>query len=277
MYKDTANDDYEEESDEDRKELEESDTEDTKKAPKGKYDVVCQRTNKDGLYQPPCSELKILPELPFGAIIVGKSGSGKSQMMIHMLTSEHLLKDTFDFTYLWTGTKADESMIKALNLPKDCIKNDFEEEDVKKIMDKMEQTVEKQGFENSPSVLFVFDDFLNKPKFMKSPTMTKLATANRHLNITYILLSQYYKKLAPVIRTNVAYIAFFPASLAEVIKLSEENCPSNTSHKDMIKLVQHATKEPYQFLGINNRCCSDTRLRKGFDKIISLGSKNEYK
>jgi hypothetical protein len=178
---------------------------------------------------------------------------------------------------MFTGTKADESMIKALNIPKDCIKNDFEEEDVKKIMDKMELSVEKRGFENSPSVLFIFDDFLNKPKFMKSPTMTKLSTANRHLNITYILLSQYYKKLSPVIRTNASYIAFFPSSLSEVIKLSEENAPSNTSLKDMIKLVQYATKDNFSFLSINNRCCSDKRLRKGFDKIISFSSKNDYK
>ena len=137
-------------------------------------------------------------------------------------------------------------------------------------MDKMEKTVEKNGFENTPSLCFIFDDFLNKPKFMKSATMIKLATANRHLNISYILLSQYYKKLSPVIRQNVAYIAFFPASLSEVIKLSEEQCPANTSHKDMIKLVQYATSEPYQFLGINNRCSCDKRLRKGFEKILTL-------
>ena len=236
--------DYEEE-------VEEADTSPTED---DKYKVVCQPTNKDELYQPPCSELQVLPELPFGMAIIGRSGSGKSQMMIHMMTNKHLLEGVFDYTYLWTGTKADEQMIDALNLPKDCIKNNFEEEDVKKIMDKMEMTVEKQGFRNTPSVCFIFDDFLNKPKFMKSSTMIKLASANRHLNISYILLSQYYKKLTPVIRTNVAYIAFFPASLSEVIKLAEEQCPSNTSHKDMVKLIQYATNKPYQFLGINSRC-----------------------
>jgi hypothetical protein len=236
----------------------------------GKYDVICQQTNKDELYQPPCSELEILPKLPFGMAIVGKSGSGKTQMMIHMMTSEHLLKGVFDFTYLFTGIKADEEMIKALNLPKDCIKNNFEEEDVKKITDKLEKTVEKQGFKNTPSVCMIFDDFLNKPKFMKSDTMVKLATGHRHMNISYILLSQYYKKLTPVIRTNVAYIAFFPASLSEVIKLSEEQCPANTSHKDMVKIVQYATAKPYQFLGINSRCSCDKRLRRGFENVLNL-------
>lgn len=238
--------------------------------PSDKYKVRCQPSNKDELFQPVCSEKDILPKLPFGMAVIGKSGSGKTQMMIHMMTNQYLLKDVFDFVYLWTGTKADDEMIKALNLPKDCIKNDFSEEDVKKIMDKMERTVEKQGFKNTPSVMFIFDDFLNKPKFMKSDTMVKLATCNRHLNISYLLLSQYYKKLTPVIRQNVAYIAFFPASLSEVIKLSEEQCPANTSHKDMIKLVQYATAEPYQFLGINNRCSCEKRLRKGFDKVLSL-------
>jgi hypothetical protein len=255
-------------SDEDEHSEEEEEEED--KEPVGKYDVICQPTNKQDLYQPPCVDLGILPELPFGMAIIGKSGSGKTQMMIHMMTSPHLLEGVFDFTYLFTGIKADEEMIKALNLPKDCIKNNFEEEDVKKITDKLEKTVEKQGFKNTPSVCMIFDDFLNKPKFMKSDTMVKLATGNRHMNISYILLSQYYKKLTPVIRTNVAYIAFFPASLSEVIKLSEEQCPANTSHKDMIKLVQHATAKPYQFLGINSRCSCDKRLRRGFENILKL-------
>ena len=262
--------DYSSEDDNSDSEPEDEVKEENKVSAEDKYKIICQKTNKDNLYQPNCSKLEILPELPFGMAIVGRSGSGKTQMMIHMMTSEHLLKNTFDFIYLWTGTKADNEMIKALNLPKDCIKNDFEEDDVKKIMDKMEKTVERRGFQNTPSVCFIFDDFLNKPKFMKSPTMIKLATANRHLNISYILLSQYYKKLSPVIRQNVAYIAFFPASLSEVIKLAEEQCPANTSHKDMIKLVQYATNTPYQFLGINNRCSCDNRLRKGFDRIISL-------
>jgi hypothetical protein len=258
---------------EDEEDYSEEDEEQAKdKETKGKYAVVIQPSNKDFLYQPPCSELEILPSLPFGMAIIGKSGSGKTQMMIHMMSNKDLLQGVFDFTYLFTGTKADEDMIKALNLPKDCIKNNFEEEDVKKITDKMEKTVERQGFKNTPSVCMIFDDFLNKPKFMKSDTMVKLATANRHMNISYILLSQYYKKLSPVIRTNVAYIAFFPASLSEVIKLSEEQCPANTSHKDMVKLVQHATAKPYQFLGINSRCSCDKRLRKGFDKILNLSN-----
>lgn len=257
-------DDYQSEVEDEYYDDDEEDEEDDK------YKVKCQPTNKDELYQPPCCEKDILPKLPFGMAVVGKSGSGKTQMMIHMMTNKHLLKDAFDFVYLWTGTKADQEMIRVLKLPKDCIKNDFEEDDVKKIMDKMEKTVEKNGFKNTPSVCFIFDDFLNKTKFMKSPTMVKLASANRHLNISYILLSQYYKKLTPVIRTNVSYIAFFPASLSEVVKLSEEQCPANTSHKDMIKLVQYATNKPYQFLAINNRCSCDMRLRKGFDRILSL-------
>ena len=235
-----------------------------------KYDVICQKTNKDDIFQPECCKLEILPSLPFGMAIVGKSGSGKTQMMLHLMTSPYLLKDSFDFIYLFTGVKADTEMIKCLEIPDDCIMNDFDEEQVKTIMDKMERSVEKNGFKNTPSVLFIFDDFLNKPKFIKSSTMTKLASANRHLNISYILLSQYFKKLPPVIRTNVAYIAFFPASLQEVIKLAEENTPANMSQKDMIKLVQYATREPYQFLGINNRCCAQKRLRRGFNQILSL-------
>ena len=235
-----------------------------------RYKVKIQKTNKDELYQPRCSEIGILPKLPFGMALIGKSGSGKTQCMIHMLTDKYLLKDTFDYIYLFVGVKPDDQMIKALNLPKENIKINFVEEDVKTLCDKMEKTVEKQGFKKTPSVLFIFDDFLNKKKFIKSDTMTKLCTANRHMNISYMLLSQYYKKLSPVIRTNVSCILFFPASLCEVIKLAEEQCPPHMSKTKFIEVVQYATKDPYQFLSINNHAKPDEKLRKGFDKLLQI-------
>ena len=255
---------------EDNVEEEEEEEEEESDDLQNRYKVKCQASNKDNLFQPRCSEIGILPQLPFGMAIVGRSGSGKTQAMIHMLTSKYLLKDTFDFVYLFTGIKADDKMIKALNLKKENIKNNFTEEDVSVITDKMEKSVEKMGFEKCPSVCLIFDDFLNKPKFMKSPTMIKLATANRHMNCSYILLSQYYKKLSPVIRTNVSYLMFFPSSLAEVEKLAEEQTPPNKSKKEMIELVQYATSEPFSFLGINTKADCDKRLRKGFDKIIYM-------
>ena len=51
-----------------------SDSEDTEDNP---YKVLPLKNNKSDLYQPECSENEIVPKLPFGGLVTGKSGSGK--------------------------------------------------------------------------------------------------------------------------------------------------------------------------------------------------------
>jgi hypothetical protein len=179
-----------------------------------------------------------------------------------------MLKDKFDYVYLFTAVKPDEDLIKPLNIHKSCIFENFTENDVKKIVDKLDTFIKQNGFKKCPSVLMLFDDILSNKEFLKSKTLTKLAVANRHMNITYFILSQYYKKIPAVVRTNVKYVLFFPAALSEVEKLAEEMTPPNMSKKQFIKITQYATKEQYNFLSINNT--STDRLRKNFDIILSL-------
>ena len=93
------------------------------------YDVILSKTNKDDLYQPACCRNEVLPKLPFSAIVVGRSGSGKTVSMCSMLKNKNLLKDCFDYIFFFTGSKPDKEIIKDLHLKKDCIKIDFTEED----------------------------------------------------------------------------------------------------------------------------------------------------
>jgi hypothetical protein len=232
------------------------------------YDVIVGKTNKDKLHQPACCMADILPKLPFSAIVVGRSGSGKTVSMTSILKNKNMLKDAFDFIFFFSGVKPDKEIIKDLNLQKDCVFVNFKEEDVKNICDKLEKHIENNGFnESTPVTCMIFDDCLNNIDFLKSPTMTKLATANRHMNITYFLLSQYYKKIPPVVRMNASYIMYFPASLIENEKLADEMTPPNMSKKEFLTFVNYATKDKHSFLGINNK--SDNKLRKNFSIILS--------
>jgi hypothetical protein len=232
------------------------------------YDVIVSKTNKDKLHQPACCMADILPKLPFSAIVVGRSGSGKTMAMTSILKNKNMLKDAFDYIFFFSGTKPDKEIIKDLNLQKDCIFVDFKEEDVKEICEKLEKHIDKGGFNpDTPVTCMIFDDCLNNVDFLKSPTMTKLATANRHMNVTYFLLSQYYKKIPPVVRMNASYIMYFPASLIENEKLADEMTPPNMSKKEFMSFVNHATKNKHSFLGINNK--SDMKLRRNFSILLS--------
>ena len=232
------------------------------------YDVIVSKSNKDGLYQPACCHNEVLPKLPFSAIVVGRSGSGKTMAMTSMLKNKNLLKDCFDYIFFFTGSKPDKEIIKDLHLKKDCIKIDFTEEDVKKVIEKLEKHIEDGGFNaETPSTLFIFDDILGNTDFLKSKTMVKLATANRHINATFFILSQYYKKLPPVIRTNASYIMFFPSNQQEIEKLADEMTPARMNKKRFIEIVNYATSDKHSFLSINNK--SENKLRKNFDIILN--------
>ena len=234
------------------------------------YAVKCLSNNKSEIYQPACCEKDILPKLPTGFLVIGKSGSGKTMAILNMLSNEHMLKDAFDFTYMFVGIKPDPEMIKIIDLPKENIREDFTEEEVGEIMLKMEKTVDKMGMKNTPSVLFIFDDILGRDKFLRSKTFTKLVTTNRHMNITYIIMSQYFRKLPSVVRTNASMLMVFPSSMIELEKLAEEQTPPNMSKKSFIKVAQHATSSKYSFLSINTKADVQSQLRKGFNSVLNL-------
>lgn len=230
------------------------------------YEIKIKSTNKDGLEQPESVDNDIFPKLPMGCLIIGRSGSGKTQAMINMMTNDNLLGDYFDIVYLMTDAKPDKELIKDLKLEKKNIITDFDEEKVKEIMDKAERTIQKNGFKESPKIMLLFDDILSNQKFLKSKTATRLATANRHFNISYIFCSQYFKRLPPVIRTNARYYMIFPSSMSEIEKIADELTPARMSKKQFISYLQYATKERYSFMSIN--ADSQEPLRRMFENIL---------
>jgi hypothetical protein len=234
------------------------------------YKIKVSKNRGRHIKQPHCSENDLLPKIPFGCLAIGKSGSGKSTAVVNLLSNPKLLKDAFDYVLLYTGVHPDKELLRDLNLKKENIFVDFSEEEVKNTIDKMEAVVKKQGMESTPKLCLIFDDVLASIKFLKSPTLTKLCTAGRHFNCSYILCSQYYKKIPNVVRTNASYYMIFPSSENELIKIADELTPPNMNKKTFLKIAKHATKEPYSFLSINTKCDSAKSLIKGFNKVLSL-------
>jgi len=230
------------------------------------------KTDKSNVPQPNAVEKGILPKLPASYLVVGRSGSGKSTVLYNLLTSKELLGDYFNFIFVFSDVATDD-ILQKLKLPKKNYIKDFDEDKVETIINKIEQKIEKEGLEKTAKemqIAFIFDDILNKQKFLKSNIMRKLASANRHYLISWFVLSQYYRAIPPVIRSNASGIIYFPASLAENEKLAEEQCLPGMSKKEFIELIDYATEEKHSFMFINNKAESGKKIRKGFDNIINF-------
>jgi hypothetical protein len=238
------------------------------------YKVKVFETSKDDKEkQPRACELNILPSKleRFHTLIIGRSGSGKTNVMLHMLTDKNLLGDAFipKNIYLFCAVKPDKSVVKALKIPKQNIIEDFDDDKILNMFKSLERRVDQKGWTNAPRTLWLFDDILSRKKLLRGKAIAQIATAGRHAKLSYIMNSQYYKALPPVLRTNASYIIYFSANEAENLKFSDEQCCSFMTKKRFLKLIEHCTREPYSFMTLNTLAPKGTEVRKGFNVIVS--------
>ena len=236
---------------------------------KDTLDIQVYKSNKHKIKQPEACENGILPKLHCSYLIIGKSGSGKSNSVIHMLTSKKLLGGAFD-VILYMCDSPDDLFKENLNIPKENFIKEFTDEWIQELINKQKGSVEKKGIDKTKSICLIFDDILSKRKFLNGNMIKKLVTETRHYNITCIFNTQSYKNVPRVVRINCRGLILFPSSLGELEKFSEENCLPNMSKKHFMRLIQHCTNQPYQFAFINHDSPNpQDKLRKNFNKIVS--------
>ena len=239
------------------------------------YKVKVFKTAKDDNFkQPRACEIGIFPPKleRFHTLVIGRSGSGKTNVMLHMLTEKNLLGQVFKpkNIFLFCGVKPDKSVVKALKIPKKNIIEDFDDEIALEMFKKLEDDVEYKGWSKSPHTLWLFDDVLSKKRFLRGKALAQIATAGRHAKLSYIAISQYYKSLPPILRTNASYIIYFSANESENVKFAEEQCPSFMSKKQFLKIIEHCTKDKYSFLALNTLAEKGKEVRRGFNKIVNF-------
>lgn len=236
---------------------------------KNGLDVIVYKSKKHGIKQPKACTDNILPKMHCSYMIIGKSGSGKTNALIHLLSSESLLKNAFD-VILYMSTSADDTFKDNIKIPKENIIKNWDEEYLEKLCNKQKAFIENNGILKAKNVLIIFDDILSRQKFLNSKILIKLVTECRHYNISCIFNTQSYMKIPRTVRLNCRGLVLFPSSLGEVVKFAEEQCLPNISQRDFIKAIQFITEKPYQFVFINNDAPNDEKLRMNFNKIIKI-------
>ena len=233
-------------------------------------DIHVFKNNKDKIKQPKSCENGVLPRMHCSYLITGKSGSGKTMACLNLLNNKSLLGGAFDLILYFCGSP-DDMMKENLKIPKENFLDDskFSEEYIQKIIDSQKKSVLKKGAHKTKHLLLMFDDILSKQKFLNSKTVVKLVTECRHYNITTIFNSQSYKKINRTIRLNARGLIIFPSSQNELEMFAEENCLPHMTKKHFLSLIQHCTKEPYNFAFLQQDAPVQDRLRKNFATIVN--------
>lgn len=226
-------------------------------------------SNKSKIKLNPLQEANVIPRHPFSTIFNGRSGSGKSNLLITLLTRQGMYKDFFDQIYLFAGSP-DESFqlfgVKKEHTFTDSKKWDGE---IKKICKAQEDLIERKQIHNTDKILFIFEDIINHAKFMRtSKNFSKLFFAGRHYNASIMITTQSWTRIPRALRMQAFAIFYFKGTDSEKRLLAEEFAPSNLTAKEFAKkIIDDATKNPYNFLSIYTRLPEDERFRKNLEDI----------
>jgi hypothetical protein len=224
-----------------------------------KYDV---KANK--IYISPLMEKNVIMRHPFRLLLSGQSGSGKTLLCVNLV--RRFMKGYFDVLFLFSSSASKDNTQDLLNIPRQNVQSDLDDEAIphlEHILNVQEKEIEKKGIDKVDKILIIFDDIIASPKFLNSKIYKKILTMGRHYSISSISLIQRYCSIPRVLRLQMSDVCVFLGTSSEMEAISEEYCPPGKHPvKDMRKLINVATNEPFSFLYINVREPVETRFRK---------------
>jgi hypothetical protein len=246
-----------------------------------KYKIEPLETSKKDIPQKKASKDQILPSFPFSWVLSGRSGSGKTQLLLNVLTRQDLMGDYYHLILVFSPTAGGKGQglddtYDALNLPKENFLHEFDKTILESILKNRYDLITKKGVkyvsENS-RVCLIFDDMIAE-NIMKTPEMLKMFALLRHYLCSVVIASQSFKKIPRSIRINANFVSIFPSLESEIQVMIDEICPSGINKKQFRQIIDYCTDGRYDFMGIQNHADPGKRIRKNLDEIIDL---NKYK
>jgi hypothetical protein len=246
-----------------------------------KYEIKPLETDKQNIPQRAVSKNDILCRYPFSLILSGRSGSGKTNLLLSILTRTDMFKDYFHKIIIVSPTASNlDDTYDVLKLPKENFIKTFTPELLETILKNRKEQIEKKGIDwtsRNDRIIIVFDDMIAE-KIMNTKEMLMMFTLLRHYLIAIVINSQSYKKVPRGIRINSNMICVFPSLRSETDVMIEEICPPGITKNQFRDIISYCTKGRYDFMTINNHAKDPTqRIRKNLGEIIDLKNIDKYK
>ena len=206
---------------------------------------------------------------PFRMLIIGPSGSGKKNTLLHLINNLHPIdkiylyaKDIHEPKCEYLINKREQVGIKNLNDPHAFIE----------YSDDVLDDINDYNKNRDKKVLIVFDDMIADIEYNKKfkRIIKELFYRARKINISIVFIAQsYFRALKDAILTKTHYILMKIGTKKELKRTAEEKS-GHLDYKDFLKIYNYCTREPYSFMLIDTRPTASVTFKKNFDEPIDL-------
>ena len=188
-------------------------------------------------------------------ILCGKTNSGKSVLLKHMLQKE---KNKFNKIFVISPT---EQVLKFYSdiVPENQIIHEYSDEWVTDLLKRL--TTYKKNNDKKFSTLLILDDV--GADAHNSKALNKVFTMGRHLGISIIITSQFINQLPLTSRTNASFVCCSQMNKASIDILVDEYLMGPVEKKDFIKMYHDSTRD-FHFFVI---CCNSVKDNEDLDQL----------
>jgi hypothetical protein len=223
-----------------------------------------------------------IPKHPARVLFNGSSGSGKSNLIISMLTRPEFYLNYFDYVFILSPNfdrddsyrHIDKLIAKQQRTKKGTIFQTYEKydaEEMSQIIAELNEAVEKLPKSKRKRVLFLLDDILEDKALLNSSFLSLLFTRGRHLNASIWFSTQSYKSTPRKLRLQLSdVILFSPRNLSEK-KMIYEEFSAGLSPDMFDAIVDMIFSKPFSFLVIRpNQTDKKRKLSMCFEHWIEF-------
>ena len=186
---------------------------------------------------------------PFRMLIIGRSGSGRANILLHLINNLHPIdkiylyaKDIDEKKYQYLINIREQAGIKNLNDPKAFIEYS---DDMNDALD----NINNYNKNRDKTVLIVFDDMIadimRSEKF--KAIVKDLFIRCRKLNVSIIFITQSYFRTPTDARLNSTHYILMKIGSKKELKSIAEEKSGYLDYSDFLKMYNYCTKEPYSF------------------------------